>query len=61
MSDSQAIYECDIHQASNVTKLSSVPEHGKGFAAAAGDQRHLNALASYLITVQSTDSTDDLL
>ena len=38
-----------------------VPEHGKWFAVAAGDKWHLNALASNLVTVQSTDSTDGLL
>ncbi len=40
---------------------SAVPEHGKGFVAATGDQRHLNALASNLITVQATNGTYGLL
>lgn len=38
-----------------------VPEQGKWFAAAASDQWHLNALASNLVPVQPTDSTDGLL
>lgn len=50
-----------LNQASCVTQQKNVPEHGKRFAAATGDQRHLNALASNLVTVQTTDSADCLL
>lgn len=42
-------------------KCSTVPEHGKGFVVATGDQRHLYALATDLITVKATDGTYGLL
>lgn len=34
-----------------------LPEQGKRFVAATGDERHLNALSPNLITVQTTDGT----
>lgn len=37
-----------------------VPEQGQRFVAAAGDQGHLNALASDLVTVQAAHSTNRL-
>lgn len=42
-------------------KCLTVPEHGKGFVVATGDQRHLNAFATDLITVKAADGTYGLL
>lgn len=35
----------------------SLPEQGKGFVAATSDERHLDALAPDLVTVQTADGT----
>lgn len=48
-----------LHKAS-VSARRFVPEQGQRFVAAAGDQGHLNAFASDLVTVQAADGTDGL-
>lgn len=52
------IIHCTKSRTTNVCVR--LPEQGKRFVAAAGDERHLDALSPDLITVQTTDGTDGL-
>lgn len=49
-------HNSEFHELPNDLCLTA-PEEGKGLVVATSDQRHLNALASDLITMQATDGT----